>query len=90
MMLKRSMTVHCCAKDGKVVGIQALRKRLEDARAPVVREQWTKTIAVANNDIKFINDVIKELDVFHKGLVNKEQSTAIVPKSADENIFKDV
>lgn len=92
-MLKRTMTVRCCSKDspsGRVTSVQSLRKKLEDARAPVVREQLSKAIAIANNDIKFINDVIKELDVFHKGLVNREQKPAPVVKENEENIFKDV
>jgi hypothetical protein len=77
-----------------------LRKKLEDARGPDVRDTWNKVSIIAANDARFANEVIKELDVFHKNMVDMirsslpggaasapESTTSIVPAD-DENIFK--
>lgn len=96
MMLRRSVSVRCCKSEGPskpsatVQGIQALRKRLEDSRATSVRENWSKVVAIATADVKFADDVLKELDAFHKSILDKSFNK-VSPVKADEaeNIFKD-
>lgn len=54
--------------------VQSLRRKLEDIRAPSVRENINKVSVIATNDAKFANDVFKELDVFHKDMLEQWKS----------------
>lgn len=101
MLMSRSYCVRVCAQKqtskSSAANVQALRKRFEDARAPVVRDSWNKLVAIASIDTKFAGDVFKELDTFHKNIVDewrngtaRDKSVALVTRSSDdeENIFK--
>lgn len=103
MLMSRSSCVSVRAQQqtskSSAANVQAFRKKFEDARAPVVRDSWNKLVAIASVDTKYAGEFFKELDVFHKNIVegwkngNKssagESSLVVVTKSDDEeNIFK--
>lgn len=109
-MQRISLKVRCSKQDdaksfnatAKRVSVQAqtLRRKLEDTRAPVVRDNWNKVSAIAANDVKFANDVLKELDVFHKDILEQWKSTltastnsgstdvVVASDPSSDNIFK--
>lgn len=91
-MQRRTLFVQ--AADQKIQNIQALRKKFETARTPVIRENVNKLTAVATADMKFLNDVVTELDTFHKSMFesfgNKRAVVTKEPAEEDpENIFKE-
>lgn len=75
--------------------LQSFRKRVEDSRSPIAKDNWNKVAFMASADAKFANEVIKELDQFHKnvfeiwrGSKEEETSTAVVAEESKDNIFK--
>lgn len=74
--------------------MQVIRRKLEEARSPYVRDTFTKLSSIASTDSKFLSEVFTELDTFHKEMfdsVFKKPATDVVVVAADadsNNIFK--
>jgi len=75
--------------------VQSFRKRVEESRSPIAKDNWNKVAFMASADAKFASDILKDLDQFHKnvfeiwkGSDKNETSTAIVPVESSDNIFK--
>lgn len=92
MALSRSTCVNVYASNrsnSSVNRVQVLRKRFENARAPVTRDHVTKVATIASVDIKFITEFFNELDEFHKEVFNSlnlplTKSFAVAKPNVDE------
>ncbi len=78
--------------DKKVLPL--LNTELAKQRNATIKENINKLIAIATNDVKEFNELIKELDIEHKKALkfasyedSKEQPTNSGTESDDENIF---
>lgn len=74
--------------------VQVFRKKLEDARGPVAKDNVNKFIAIAAADTKFVSDFVKDLDQFHKDVFETIKSSpqpehvVVEVVDAEENVFK--
>ena len=76
--------------------VQGFRKGIEESRAPVAKDSWNKVAMIASADVKFANDLIKDLDKLHKGIFELWKSgddtttdvTVTTTSENRDNIFK--
>lgn len=75
--------------------VQVFRKRVEDARGPVAKDNLNRLIAIATVDTKFVSDLVKDLDQFHKDVfeslkpvVKPGQGTMVETIDESDNVFK--
>lgn len=69
MKLSRTTCVRvkaCDAPKPAAAAPPSLRKKVEAERAPVLKENLNKLASIASVDVKFLQDLVKELDVKHK------------------------
>lgn len=91
MIRTRCLTVQVRACDAKPSPMASLRKKAEATRSSLLKDNLNKLGVIATADLKFIQEIAKELDTVHKEWFeeqNQKRSSAPQEESkGDDNIF---